>query len=512
MYNGITIKGLTTRRKMPLNEQQSAAVELALDTYKAFLNDDKDRDGFTLLGGGGVGKTFTCKYILEKILEFKEKIEGRTGDVLVIAPTNDAKAVIKEAMQDFKTKLTYLGVAIVYKTVASTLGKLPELDEKRGNLVFLEKELTKHPFDGVDIVVIEEGSMVAKEDFLKLHALALETNTQPFFIVLGDKYQHYPIGEKESYALNHFKDRFELLKIERQKGTILAPIIQHCREAVIEKKENFDIRYAYGDTTYDEERRGYYVFDDMGDAIYQSSRAVAKMIREKLPFLFRYICYRNDTCRQINTAVRFNVFKEIAGEDFLIGEYLHCRKPVTEKKKICGKWFDATVIDNGATVEIISKEEKEFTLTIQLPAKKGVEPEIREYRYKGYEIIVEECRYNVKKTIKLLTKSEQKIYEEDIKALRKECKEYSAGVKRLKTFNQERINASKNYWFYYMQLFNLVHDFDYAYAVTSHRVQGWSLKSVGVAIDDFVTIPDTESANRGLYVAISRAVENVLIG
>jgi hypothetical protein len=430
--------------------------------------------------------------------------------MLVIAPTNNAKRQIIKSMSDFTTDCLMSGIAVAFRSVASTLGKLPELNDK-GQIEFLSSTKETHPFKGYGIVVIEEGSMVAKRDAQALLELAAEKNV--FLIIMGDKDQLFPVKEKNCHLFTLEVPFAELTEPMRQKkNSPLPAIVAAAKDAVRNNKVGFDIRDMFPDSIVGDEGQ-YRVYNDSDDALHQAGRAVKKMIETNEPFLYRTLVYRNATAEKINRVVREKVFGVTnASQDYLETEFLHCNRPVTKKVTLeDGKKVDVIIMDTGTTVRVISRlvNTTEIVLCVGDLADK---PEIKSrhnveisdkgdkfitFKYQSVALQVVDCDSKIPRSINVIASVDKAQYQKDIKLAQQEC------IKQKKEGN--------NYWGQYMKLLHLFHDFDYAYTLNAYKVQGWSLKAVGVYLDDIMTIPDSDSVLRAQSVCVSRCIEILFV-
>jgi hypothetical protein len=468
-----------------LNTKQNHAVTQFTENFRNWKKDTKPYF-VELTGGAGTGKTFVIEHIL------KDCLNVARANVLVLAPTNSAKKQIQRSMQNISSDMANKGLSLRFQTVASFLGKLPELDSK-GNIDFVEgKALSrKNPLTGISILIIEESSMVGKKDAKKI--LEEVGGKKIFVIFLGDKYQLFPVFEDTCELLNIVepKDRVELTVSQRQKeGSCFNKITNLCREAVINKVSGFDLRNTFPDDII-EDGAQYRNYWDSDDAFKQIIRGIKAVYANNDPMTFRALCFRNKTVQTINTKIRHLYFGSHASEDYIIGEYLLCNKPVTEKVQVEDDIFTMTLIDNGSIVEVLEKKAEVFNFEFQFGgAKKTVS-------FNGYTIKAKELDLGTIQNIRLVSSLEKNKYNELCEKIKTACKKYA--------------KENRNFWYHYKEIIELFHDFDYAYTSNAYKVQGLSLKSVAVNLDDIVTIPNVESSNRAQYVCVTRMTNNLLV-
>lgn len=171
------------------NSQKGAVKEI-----KSWL-EDKRSLSFTLSGSAGTGKTWLINYILSNVIKNKR--------ITVAAPTHKAVRVI----ENFTGKRGF--------TLHSLHGLRPNFnisDFSISNITF--KALGTNKFSNYDLIVIDEASMIGK-DIHKLNILrANQFKTR--ILYLGDKLQLLPVKENkisEAFSSNY---EYELTDIIRQ--------------------------------------------------------------------------------------------------------------------------------------------------------------------------------------------------------------------------------------------------------------------------------------------------------
>lgn len=191
----------------------------ALSRIKSFLA-DKRATTFSLQGGAGVGKTFLVSELVKELLA-----TGRR--VTVAAPTHKACRVLR-------AKLDAAGVSWVFKpksaedvpagtvmvdTTSALLGIRPVIvdDQTEDEVKFKPTDkgsITKALCGVAPILIIDEVSMVGKEDFDNLAAAARETESK--LIAVGDEGQLPPVKKLAIDFTSDFDDSFLLDEVVRQ--------------------------------------------------------------------------------------------------------------------------------------------------------------------------------------------------------------------------------------------------------------------------------------------------------
>ena len=203
---------------MTLNTGQKEAVKQLVQLKEG---------GLTLLGEGGVGKTYCIMAAAKQWLA--------TGNrVALTAPTNKAvKQLIKEA-----TRQGIQPGTVTFCTIHKALG-LALLPDAAKPYV---KQVGDCIFDQFDIVVIDEGSMVSSRAFFNYILPEAEKAGTPL-VIMGDKMQLPPVRETESAALVHFPE-IELTKNERFEDGGPISVLTKALRKVIELKGTFKFNAA----------------------------------------------------------------------------------------------------------------------------------------------------------------------------------------------------------------------------------------------------------------------------
>ena len=135
-------------KPITLNQDQLIAIE--------YLNDwfNSDEQTATLSGAGGTGKTAAIGHWVKQL--------GDIGKVIYLAPTHKAKNVLGRSLE-----LSNIESPDVY-TVAQALGKQPIIMES-GLEVFVGKDTDRDLLGNVDLVIVDESSMVNGDDYEEIN-------------------------------------------------------------------------------------------------------------------------------------------------------------------------------------------------------------------------------------------------------------------------------------------------------------------------------------------------------
>jgi exodeoxyribonuclease-5 len=375
---------------------------------------------FLLAGYAGTGKSFLCKLLAK-----------RYPKALFTAPTNKAAKVLSKDM----------GVPAC--TIHSALG----LQLKHGKL-----QCTKRVyFNGYDVVVIDEGSMVNQEVYDHI----MEKITPHCAVLfIGDPCQLPPVKEKMSPVFE-INDHVELTDIVRQGKD--NPIIAY---SVSLRDEGFSERRIPVD----------------GKSIL---KVTPKTNEEWLDLLIQnysdggvYAAWTNAVVDAANLGVHMALYGEDATE-YMPGETIVLNAPwVVEDFTILGHTGD------------------EFTV-------KSVE-RVRRHKLNAWLItVVERTRVILGQT------PEEEAYEEADELLVVADESKAAFKAQL-----DEIAKTKD-WRLYYEVKERFHDISHTYAFTCHKLQGSTYNNVMVDVMDITKNPKTGEMNRCMYVAITRTRNRV---
>lgn len=303
----------TQDKTITLNQDQLIAIE--------YLNDwfNSDEQTATLSGAGGTGKTAAIGHWVKQL--------GDIGKVIYLAPTHKAKNVLRRSLE-----LSGIESPDVY-TVAQALGKQPIIMES-GLEVFVGKDTDRDLLGNVDLVIVDESSMVNGEDYEEINDKAKK------ILFMGDKNQLPPVGEAEALAFVGSPD-VELFRIMRYSGHILDQC-QKLREAA---QENF---------IHTIEADGKQIIRlNHNDALLKATELFKSREFEQDSTFCRVVAFRNSKVDSINKFIKPRVYNR--DDDYFQGLRLIAAKPVQRKHMIAGRWV--TYCNNSEEVVITSDPE-----------------------------------------------------------------------------------------------------------------------------------------------------------
>ena len=275
----------------------TAAQKDVLDRIDKFIKDGSSGADslLTLSGVAGSGKTSIMECVRLRYMWDKNPVTGRFYKIFFASTTHRAAGVLKSKV---KTK--------VY-TLHSLFGINVETDME-GDRYDCKKKVNKLSEDKLDkdsIVVIDEASMINRENFAVIMDVCKSLNVKCIFC--GDKCQLAPVGDEEGDCSVVFKgeggDVLELTEVMRTDND------QILKESV-NVRENGD--FTFESDWDDVEKRGVLFLDRT------NTKVLSELLDynvEKLkvdPNAFRFITYTNDNVEKLNTLVRHKMgYKDI---------------------------------------------------------------------------------------------------------------------------------------------------------------------------------------------------------
>lgn len=261
-----------------------------LDRIDKFIKDSrKDADSLlTVSGVAGSGKTSIMECVRLRYMWDKNPSTGRFYKIFFASTTHRAAGVLKSKV---KTK--------VY-TLHSLFGINVETDME-GDRYDCKKKVNKLSEDKLDrdsIVVIDEASMINRENFAIIRDVCNNLNVKCIFC--GDKCQLAPVGDDENSCsvvfLGEGGDVLELTEIMRTDNDSILGESIHVRE-----NGNFSFVSDWDDDL----NRGVLFLDRKSDISKLSNilDIYVDNLKEN-PNAFRFITYTNDNVEKLNTLVR----------------------------------------------------------------------------------------------------------------------------------------------------------------------------------------------------------------
>lgn len=403
---------------------------------------------FVLKGSAGTGKTFTCKSLTSEV----------RGRVCFTAPTNKAVKVLRETLttDTYKpeccTIYSLLGLMMVANGEVKELkGKSKEDDEKL--------DLSSYA-----LVVVDEGSMVSKVLMEHIGLAAAEYNVK--FLFMGDPAQLPPVGEITSpiWSLDE-AGHAALEKVMRHDNQILT-LVTKIRQVVDRPAPSVDLRSDNDD------KGGVWT---MPHAVWEGGvikRATAGKFH--LPTDTKIVAWRNVKVDEYNKLVR-GVFYgvEQARVPWIVGDRALYTAPAGD-------------LDD----EPMAKTDDEGTVMSVHQVEHPVYPGFAVWRL---GITLDTSRVTTAFVL-IDTPLNRKVFEDEVAELGAAARTDSRRWKQFWEFKEA------------------FHGVRHAYAITAHRAQGSTYRSVFVDYKDILLNRNRQEAYRCLYVACSRPTTELFLG
>jgi exodeoxyribonuclease-5 len=460
-----------------LNEQQQHAHDILVPYL---LGKNKDKWAWVLKGYAGTGKTTTIGTVIKTVMDTSKDNLFGGPTIAVSAPTHKAVQVLKR-MRAFDGD-------VMYSTIHSLLGLKEQIDITTGKQSFVQDFGSKYapPIEGVNILIIDEVSMLSNELFLKIVSYV---KAGLKLVMMGDPVQIPPVNEGDPYPFipkrveEYNMGVLELTEIRRQAAD--NPILGYATS----------IRQVYktGDVSPKTQLNG----DTGVDVLSGSNQDKLDNLLQKYfnnmefeldPDHAKVIAWTNATVASMNTRIRTMLYGSGAAK-VVVGEKLVCDEPVMRD--------DSVLLSNNQEIEVVDFTSRTKELEFLTPGQVGQETitvPIQYYRCKvkfltldwsGKEMMREEM-------IDI-------IHEDDLatfNALQAKHKEVTLAcpVKGIKA----------SYWKKYYSNRRKFAWTKYNYAITAHKSQGSTYGSAIVLEWDINKNRNTEERNRIKYVAATR--------
>lgn len=411
-----------------------------------------------VIGSAGTGKTTIMKALVDKIIPTRKKI-------CIAAPTHKALSVIKS-----KTDYEYRD-GVKYATIASFLRMESKLDYATDQTVFTFSNKTVYSFLDTDILLVDEASMISKEQHDKIIELAKADNK--IVIWVGDSKQLPPVGEKFSLATEEkFSDTCRTL--------VLTEIVRQGEgNPIIDISQNLDKVKLFENNVID--GKGYFYTGDRG-------AVVRNLAQGRGSDKIRFLAWRNDTVDAMNKQVRLYIYGPNP-DDFYPGESIIVNG-------------NGRGVKNNQEILIVSVQEKEMNIkliTRELYDTIKDDPKIKRisltHPYLKFDdagvlyvkVFFTYLNYGL---LSVLKPSSEKFFNNAVKIMKVLYKNRKISYPQLLEFQEQFVK------------------FKYGYAMSVHKSQGSTFENVIIDLKD--VSKNHSEFNRMLYTAITRASNKVI--
>ena len=271
-----------------LNFELTSAQKDVLDRIDKFIKGkDSNERLLTVSGVAGSGKTSIMECVRLRYMWDKNPSTGRFYKIFFASTTHRAAGVLKSKV---KTKVF---------TLHSLFGISVETDME-GDKYDCKKKVNKLSEDKLDrdsIVVIDEASMINRENFAVIRDVCKSLNVKCIFC--GDKCQLAPVGDNEGDCSVVFKgeggDVLELTEVMRTDNDQI--LNESC---IVRERGDFSF-----ESNWDYDLNRGVLFLDRNNTKVLSEILDYNVEKLKVdPNAFRFITYTNDNVEKLNTLVR----------------------------------------------------------------------------------------------------------------------------------------------------------------------------------------------------------------
>ncbi len=431
---------------MALSKSQKVVADRALSVIFGPMKEG-EVNGFTIIGEGGTGKTYTVSEIVRVIVE--------ANNVLMVAPTHKA---VKQMQKSFRAAGLHSS-RIAFSTVHSALG-LALMPSDENKYVSPVKDSILSDFD---LVVCDESSMLNKV-LLERYLLPELLENGTFLLLMGDDMQLPPVKERKSSAFGLFEtaelteNRRQLLNADGSENGILL--------------EARRIRHAIKDSTqYRFEDRGLNNITCVQDRVFLAT--VLDRFTPETDFEnTRCLAWTNARVDDLNHAIRHKLYGENR-EVYEIGERVITKESVKDVK-------GEVQLTTGEECIVTAKRDSQF--------RNPMDNEV----WATTVLTLAPCYTGQKQVFAtVLHPGEADRFEKELRRLRKIAQDAGESGRRV---------AWRNYWNHH-DMFDRV---GYCYAMTIHNSQGSTFDTVFLDVKDLLRNPNREERQRLLYVGWSR--------
>ena len=500
--------------------QEEAKIRL----YDFLTDRSKKNKMFLLAGSAGTGKSTLISHILTDE-EFSNK------KIVFSATTNKAVSILQKMCLG-----KYDNMDLVFLTIHKLL-KIKRKINRDGMEIFQTtidndtNKITKaKSIFNYDIIIIDESSMISYDIMKELSKIAPRIKGKIVF--LGDKAQLPPVNEIESMVFSENIPQYELQEIMRYTGNLVL-LANKFRELVMDSNTKINFK-TYKD-------KNIKTYSNYGKWIHNYLESVDRLMEkengnmlERLPV---FLVYTNRMCEQINQEVRKKIFGQIKnryqeGEIILFNNYYYqpeedVKYYTSQKSQVKSIFTKEYKLDRLG--QDLQKEIPKLVAQFQIQ-NNSCDIDMSElestYLQKLNDAILELVNFTVKHYILTLA---------DDKTIWVIHEDTELKVKNLVSQTRESLHKFKKYFLrkyrnekelkilldklmmtiwehFYAEVLDKFADISYGYAVTTHKSQGSTFKSIYLHLPNIVDKnKNIDEAYRCLYTGLTRSSKKVHI-
>lgn len=446
------------------NEGQKEAIDLLTD----FLNSNEEE--FTLVGRGGTGKTTIIKKILGST---KKKVGG-------ITVAHKAKKVLGKSIGKENVQTVAAALAIKF-------------DDTTGNFTpdIFARENGKIPINKMDIIIVDEASMISPEIYQEIMSLK---KSSAKVIFMGDNAQLPPVGETDDSPVFDIKNKYVLTEKMRQAKT--SPII-NVGTVVADNVESANpklIAISDRNNQYDTISNSSVIFTSSTDEAINMIVNDIKRGGQDVNFV-KAVTFNNErhsspqSVKNLNERIRQKLFGLNASNQFNIGEMVTAYDTYSRDT---GADSNETPVHNSEDFIVtgIELHKKEDNYVTAYSNKLGQRRFDFSYDVLYVSLLNEDGEPILGNAVPVVANSSRQKYEEDLNSLWKTDPQLGYALK------------------------NNFANIQYGYAITSHKAQGSTYTNTYVFEDNILgksNAGDIITKNKSLYVAVSRPTTKLVL-
>lgn len=404
---------------------------------------------FRLDGPAGTGKSTSAAF-------FAREAMNNGIQLALAAPTNKAS----RNLSTFKRKISptaNIPTGTIYSLLGLRLGKEGEVREIASG--------ADHRLEGVRVVILDEWSMVNDQLMAFIRSFCEDTGTKVIF--MGDPFQLPPVGQEKS-AVEHLYRNCYLSKVERHDNQILT-LATHLRECI----EN-GTRPTF--KTDRDEHGGVSVLRP-NDFRKMVRKAFSSEVYDEYPDAFKTLAWRNAIVDDYNESIRDEMYGGNPAEPFEIGERIVVKEPVLDI---------AEFVETGQE-SFLATTDEEGTVMSVVVCPHPIYGEVEVYAVSFTNSFDEAC-------IGYIPTAAGRIVRD----------------RRLRELEQEA-RADRKRWGAFWTYKGLFANLSPCHALTVHRGQGSTYRSVFVDLDDLMVNRNERERMRMIYTAFTRPSKSLFL-
>ncbi|MDQ1339002.1 MAG: family ATPase [Campylobacterota bacterium] len=432
-----------------ITTQNQAYEAIAAQLENIIKTDMKWDNEVSLSGAAGTGKTYLTTKLVKKL---KEKYH-----ITITAPTHKALQVLRQNLINDEIE------NVDTKTIQSFLNLTLVTDYDRGIQKFEPIKSKEKDNAKTDILIVDESSMIG-QDLYEFIIKAIENERVKAVLYVGDEYQLLPIDSDKNQIFN-VRSRYKLNEIVRQaKDSYIITMATKARN-IIKSKNYISIKEFFDDAAFKDKVQ----FFNSAQSFYDDFCTPETWAKKDKAI----VSFTNKSVDNHNRAIRKRFWEEqnvYDPETLLKGD-----KVIFQKANV----ISGMLIHQNSSIVELSSATKEYLNSLQIDFW--------------------DCKDLEDRPLKVVDPYSQGRFEMVLNTLAKDAK------------NEKHYETRKQKWERFFALKDMFADVKYIYASTIHKVQGSTYETVYIDLTEIENMRDKDMMYRLLYVALTRASQDVKI-